>query len=126
VNTFAVAVPMANSHHEDIGLSSMFVGVDVTWIQHLRLEIQLGDDNRLLPGRDLPANKRKKTIQWALFKSMRELKTLRIVETFCENNEGWREYFHRFWHGRLSYQLHFQQSIKAVPFKVEIKTGLTK
>jgi hypothetical protein len=97
ISTFAVAVPMVIHHLEGIELSSRFAGMDVTRIQHLRLELQLDIGFDIGMGIGLILKKdRMKTKRWILFQSMRELKTRRIVATFGENNEERRKQFHHY------------------------------
>jgi len=124
-NVFALIVPFARRNDT---LELWFpTGLDLTRIQHIRLELQLPTYSFINTTTNT-ANVYNFSAPWFFFRHITALKTVRM--TLTSDNETTahieKKRFERFWHIMPVCRQVMQELIAAIPMGIEVKMGLTK
>lgn len=121
-NIFALIVPVSRRY--DNIVSWFPAGLDLSRIQHVRLEVQLYSSSQ-----DGASTLQTATaVPWAFLSRMNDLKTLTVIITSNDIAIApmSKIILERFWHITPYFYTLMLELVAAVPRGVEIKTGLTK
>lgn len=113
-NVFALIVLMGFGGNDDA--TTFPEGLDLSRVQHLRLEIQLESIGRHF------------NFEWRFLRQMKALKTVSFIVTVSAEifDDTKCRHFERLWHTMPNYRHLLQDFIAAIPRSVDVRTGLTK